>query len=203
MLLALTRVNDEGRNTRKRISREDAIYAAEKGDDKLGEQVLRMLSGERSWIKTGKILTHDDKEKCVDKDGKLLTHEDIRMIADRVLKAVCLEKKMLPIRANWVLSVSIGIFSARCLTVMALSELPAGYGLLVEAGDGLMAQVSPVRTWQHRVGRILKPSAAWMRSRGAHLFQRRDCLIQPPSNLPISATWALTWAYCPSLSQCH
>ena len=48
MLLALTRVNDEGRNTRKRISREDAIYAAEKGDDKLGEQVLRMLSGERS-----------------------------------------------------------------------------------------------------------------------------------------------------------
>lgn len=40
--------------------------------------------------------------RCVDKDGKLLTHEDIRMVADRVLKAVCLEKKMLQIRANWV-----------------------------------------------------------------------------------------------------
>jgi hypothetical protein len=40
----------------------------------------------------------------------------------------------------------IEIFSVRCLTVMALSELPTGYGLLVEAGDGWMAQVSPVRT---------------------------------------------------------
>ena len=48
MLLALTRVNDEGRNTRKRITREDAIYAAGKGDNKLGEQVLQMLSGARS-----------------------------------------------------------------------------------------------------------------------------------------------------------
>ena len=48
LLLALTRVNDEGRNTRKRISREDAIYAAGKGDDELGELVLGMLSGERA-----------------------------------------------------------------------------------------------------------------------------------------------------------
>ncbi len=47
LLLALTRVNDEDRNTRKRISREDAIHAAGKGDSKLGELVLRMLSGER------------------------------------------------------------------------------------------------------------------------------------------------------------
>jgi hypothetical protein len=51
-----------------------------------------------------------------------------------------------------------------------MPEMPVGYGLLAEAGDRLMAQVSPVRTWQHRVGRILKPSAAWIRSRGAHLF---------------------------------
>ena len=78
---------------------------------------------------------------------------------------------------------------------MALPEMPTGYGLLVEAGDGLMAQVSPVRTQQHRVGRILKPSAAWIRSRGAHLFQRLDCLIHPPSSLPISATWVLTCVY--------
>ena len=53
---------------------------------------------------------------------------------------------------------------------MALSELPTGYGLLVEAGDGLMAQVSPVRTWQYRGGRVLKPSFTWIRSRGAQLF---------------------------------
>lgn len=48
LLLALTRVNDEGRNTRKRISREDAVYAAGKGDNELGELVLGMLSGERA-----------------------------------------------------------------------------------------------------------------------------------------------------------
>ena len=48
LLLALTRVNDEGRNTRKRISREEAIDESGKGDDKLGELVLRILSGERS-----------------------------------------------------------------------------------------------------------------------------------------------------------
>ena len=48
LLLTLTRINDQGHNTRKRISREDAIYAAGKGDDQLGEQVLQMLSGVRS-----------------------------------------------------------------------------------------------------------------------------------------------------------
>lgn len=32
---------------------------------------------------------------------------------------------------------------------------------------------------------------------------RVDCLIHPPSSLPISATSALTCAYCPSFSQCH
>jgi|CXWL01.1.fsa_nt_gi formylglycine-generating enzyme required for sulfatase activity len=58
LLLALTRVNDEGRNTRKRIAREDAIYAAGKGDGKLGEQVLRMLSGER-WMEALSTGHHD------------------------------------------------------------------------------------------------------------------------------------------------
>jgi hypothetical protein len=48
--------------------------------------------------------------------------------------------------------------------------MPADHGLPAEAGDGSMAQASPVRTRVFRVGRILKPGAAWIRSRGAHLF---------------------------------
>ena len=44
------------------------------------------------------------------------------------------------------------------------------HGLPAEAGARSMAQVSPVRTWRYRVGRIVKPGATWIRSRGAHLF---------------------------------
>ena len=45
LLLRLTRSNDEGRHTRQRITRAEAVLAAGEG---VGEQVLRMLSGERS-----------------------------------------------------------------------------------------------------------------------------------------------------------
>jgi hypothetical protein len=38
-----------------------------------------------------------------------------------------------------------------------------------QGSSGSMAQVSPVRTRFCRVGRILKPGAAWTSSRGAHL----------------------------------
>ncbi|MEI2768088.1 MAG: SUMF1/EgtB/PvdO family nonheme iron enzyme [Nitrosomonas sp.] len=48
LLLALTSINTDGRNTRRRITREEAIAVAGEGDDKLGEQVVRMLSGERA-----------------------------------------------------------------------------------------------------------------------------------------------------------
>lgn len=48
--------------------------------------------------------------------------------------------------------------------------MPVDHGLPAEAGDGSMAQVNPVRTWRYRVGRIVKPGATWIRSRGAHLF---------------------------------
>ena len=66
----------------------------------------------------------------------------------------------------------IVIFSARRFlsTVGAPPEMPADHGLPAEAGVRSMAQVSPVRTWLHCVGRILKPGAAWIRSRGAHPF---------------------------------
>ena len=47
LLLRLTRINDDGRHTRQRITREEAIYVAGNGNEKLGEQVLLMLSGGR------------------------------------------------------------------------------------------------------------------------------------------------------------
>ena len=48
--------------------------------------------------------------------------------------------------------------------------MPVDHGLPAEAGEGSMAQVSPVRTQRYRVGRILKPGTTWIRFRGAHLF---------------------------------
>jgi len=48
LLFSLTRINPHGRHTRQRIGRADAVMAAGHGDPAAGEQVLRMLSGERS-----------------------------------------------------------------------------------------------------------------------------------------------------------
>jgi hypothetical protein len=48
LLLRLTRINDEGRHTRQRITREEALMVAGDGDDARGERVVRMLSGERA-----------------------------------------------------------------------------------------------------------------------------------------------------------
>jgi len=45
LLLALTQVNENGRHTRKRISRRDAVLAAGKGNKALGERILLRLSG--------------------------------------------------------------------------------------------------------------------------------------------------------------
>ena len=47
LLLRLTRINDEGRHTRQRITREEAILVAGNGRDEIGERVLQLLSGER------------------------------------------------------------------------------------------------------------------------------------------------------------
>ncbi len=47
LLLRLTRINDEGRHTRQRIPREEAVSIASEGDSPSGEQIVRMLSGER------------------------------------------------------------------------------------------------------------------------------------------------------------
>ncbi len=47
LLLRLTRVNDEGRHTRQRIPREEAVMIAGDGKPEAGERVLQRLSGER------------------------------------------------------------------------------------------------------------------------------------------------------------
>ncbi len=45
LLLRLTRINDEGRHTRQRITREESVMVAGNGNAAVGEQVVRVLSG--------------------------------------------------------------------------------------------------------------------------------------------------------------
>ena len=47
LLLRLTRINDEGRHTRQRIPRDEAVLIAGDGRPEVGERVLQLLSGER------------------------------------------------------------------------------------------------------------------------------------------------------------
>jgi hypothetical protein len=47
LLFRLTRINDEGRHTRQRIPREEALMIAGDGKPEVGERVLQLLSGER------------------------------------------------------------------------------------------------------------------------------------------------------------
>ncbi len=47
LLLRLTRISDQGRHSRQRVSLEEAIAVAGDGKPGLGEQVVRLLSGER------------------------------------------------------------------------------------------------------------------------------------------------------------
>lgn len=48
LLLRLTSVNDEGRHSRQRISREEAVGVAGNGDRARGERVVQLLAGERA-----------------------------------------------------------------------------------------------------------------------------------------------------------
>jgi hypothetical protein len=47
LLLSLTRINDEGRHTHQRLTREEAVLVAGAGNQEIGERVVRLLSGER------------------------------------------------------------------------------------------------------------------------------------------------------------
>ncbi len=46
LLLCLTRISPDGRHTRRRVSRSEAVHAAGTGNQVLGERVLQMLSGD-------------------------------------------------------------------------------------------------------------------------------------------------------------
>jgi formylglycine-generating enzyme required for sulfatase activity len=48
LLLCLTRISPDGRHTRRRVSRAEAVQAAGNSNTTLGERVLQMLSGERA-----------------------------------------------------------------------------------------------------------------------------------------------------------
>ena len=48
LLLRLTRINDEGRHTRQRITRQEAVMIAGNGNEADGERVVQLLSGERT-----------------------------------------------------------------------------------------------------------------------------------------------------------
>ena len=47
LLFGLTQINGDGRHSRRRLTREEAVEQAGAGNTALGEQVVRMLSGER------------------------------------------------------------------------------------------------------------------------------------------------------------
>ena len=84
LLLALTRINDQGRHTRQRITHEEAKTVAGNGDDELGEQVVRMLSGERAVdaLSTGhnnvlRLITLKEEQEQEQKQYVDLIHETL------------------------------------------------------------------------------------------------------------------------------
>lgn len=58
LLLRLTRISPDRRYTRQRISRAEAVQAAGRGNDALGERVLDLLSGERAVDRPGGVRGH-------------------------------------------------------------------------------------------------------------------------------------------------
>jgi formylglycine-generating enzyme required for sulfatase activity len=88
LLLRLTCVNDDGRNTRQRISRHDAILTAGAGRDDIGEHIVRRLSGHpdesapvmaRHGLRLIVVTAEQsaDSKPVKDEDGRLLGHVDL------------------------------------------------------------------------------------------------------------------------------
>lgn len=83
LLLRLTCVNDDGRNTRQRISLHDAILTAGAGRDDIGEHIVRRLSGHRD--ENAPATAHQGLRLIVvtterDVDGKPIKDEDGRQL---------------------------------------------------------------------------------------------------------------------------
>ncbi len=68
LLLRLTRINDEGRHTRQRITRDEAVMVA--GDDapERGERIVQLLSGERTL--DGRSARHEGALRLVTTHGE-------------------------------------------------------------------------------------------------------------------------------------
>lgn len=88
LLLRLTRINDGGRHTRQRISRQEALIAAGNGKEDIGERILRRLSGERAEealagapgsLRLIVVTTERDAQgqSLRDVDGGLVGHVDL------------------------------------------------------------------------------------------------------------------------------
>lgn len=88
LLLRLTRINDGGRHTRQRISRQAAVLAAGNNRADIGERILRRLSGERAedalagtsgGLRLIVVTTERDAkgEPLRDADGGVLGHVDL------------------------------------------------------------------------------------------------------------------------------
>jgi formylglycine-generating enzyme required for sulfatase activity len=89
LLLRLTRISDDGRHSRQRIGRRDAVDAAGNGDTEAGERIVRRLSGERAedaLAGTGSgalrlVVTTIDRDAqgraLKDPEGRLVGHVDL------------------------------------------------------------------------------------------------------------------------------
>jgi len=106
LLLRLTCVNDDGRNTRQRISLRDAILTAGAGRDDIGEHIVRRLSGDRdqnasSMIHQGLrliVVTIERDaagEPLKDADKKLIGHVDL--IHETLIRARGRDEKGKPV----------------------------------------------------------------------------------------------------------
>ncbi len=106
LLLRLTCVNDDGRNTRQRISLQDAILTTGGGREDIGERIVRRLSGDRdqnasSMIHQGLrliVVTIERDaagEPLKDADKKLIGHVDL--IHETLIRARGRDEKGKPV----------------------------------------------------------------------------------------------------------
>jgi formylglycine-generating enzyme required for sulfatase activity len=93
LLLRLTQVSPEGRHTRQRISREDAVQAAGDGNNATGERVLALLAGERNGAApagtstdTLRLITTGTETVAGDKTGAGATVKFVDLIHETLLR---------------------------------------------------------------------------------------------------------------------
>jgi Sulfatase-modifying factor enzyme 1/TIR domain len=93
LLLRLTQASRDGRHTRQRISREEALQAAGDGNDARGERVLALLAGERNGAastdaptETLRLVTTGVETVAVDKAGAIGALKFVDLIHETLLR---------------------------------------------------------------------------------------------------------------------